>query len=78
MDELRRHVVENYPVEKLPDDLRGTIDSSHRARIIVEDMGEPRGRETFAELQQRIIPRGTTSIEEAVARVRALRDEWDA
>lgn len=78
MDETKRHVVEDYPVGKLPDDLRGPIDSSHRARIIVEDMGRKRERETFEQLRKRIIPRGTTTIENAAARVRVLRDEWDA
>jgi hypothetical protein len=78
MDESKRYVVEDYPVQNLPEDLRGSIDFSHRARIIIEDLGKPRDMETFEELRKRIMPRGITTVEGAAARVRALRDEWDA
>ncbi|MYZ50067.1 hypothetical protein [Propylenella binzhouense] len=79
MDESRRHVVEDYPAEKLPEELRGDIDPSHRTRVIVEDVG--RDRERGLDKYRRLFGRAShmnTSVEEAVARIRALRDEWDA
>ena len=77
MDDTKRHIVEDYPAEKLPEDLRGDIDPTHRARITVEDVSVPskhgagRYLRHFAAAEHR-----NTSIEEAVGRVRHLRDEW--
>ena len=78
MDERKRHVIEDIPAAELPDRIRGDIDSSHHARVIVEDIGPARAVETFEQLRRRIVPRGTLTIEEAAARIRALRNEWDA
>jgi len=78
MDETKRHVTEDYPAERLPEELRGDIDPSHRARVIVEDISAPRRLGSrrylrhFGAAQHR-----NTSIEEAVGRIRHLRDEWD-
>jgi hypothetical protein len=78
MKDSRRVVIENYPVERLPDELRGGLDPSHRARITVEDASvgpsikAARLRRYFGAAKHK-----NTSVEEAVERVRALRDEWD-
>lgn len=78
MDETKRHVVDNYPAEKLPDELRGGIDPSHRTRIIVEDISgaspavPARYLRTFGAARD-----FDTSVDEAVRRIRTLRDEWE-
>ena len=77
MDDPKRHVVEDYPVEKLPDELRGTLDPGGSARVIVEDSTTlkratpDRFLRHFGSAQHK-----NTSVQEAVERVRALRDEW--
>jgi hypothetical protein len=77
MDDTKRHIVEDYPAERLPDDLRGAIDPTHRARIIVEDISTPakaaprRFLRYFGAAKHRDI-----SIDAAVKRIRTLRDEW--
>ena len=78
MDETKRVVIENYPVENLPEDLRGEIDPSHRVRVTVEDASDPvndsvgRFRRHFGAAKHR-----NTSVDEAVDRIRTLRDEWE-
>ena len=75
MDEKKRHVVEDYPAEKLPEELRGDIDPSHRARVTVEDTS-PKEREQRRHLRHFGAARHrNTSIKEAVDRIRRLRDE---
>ena len=77
--ENKRVVVENYPAEKLPEEIRQNIEPSHKVRVIVED--EPEGH--WAALRRRVEeyhrenPGSEVTVEEAVARIRALRDEWD-
>jgi hypothetical protein len=78
MDEGKRHVIEDIPASELPEKIRGGIDPSHHARVVVEDIGLPRTAETFENLHRRIRPRGNVTPQEAAARIRALRDEWDA
>ena len=77
MDEPKRHIVEDYPAEKLPDELRGDIDPSHRARVIVEDLSTPKNERRYLRHFGAAADRNT-SIDEAVQRIRSLRDEWDA
>ena len=78
MDENKRHIIEDIEASELPERIRGSIEPSHHARVTVEDLGIPAGKETFTDLWRRMPPRGTVSIQEAAQRVRALRDEWDA
>lgn len=77
MGEQTRIVVKDFPVERLPEELRRGLEAGHRVRVTVEDesdvsAGEPRYKRFHGMAADR-----NTSIEEAVARVRALRDEWD-
>ena len=73
MDEAKRVVVENYPAGKLPDDVRGDIDPAHRVRVTVEDADAGPRYKRF----QGAAAHRNTSVEDAVSRIRALRDEWD-
>ena len=74
---MNRIVKEHYPAAKLPDDLRVGMDPDDRVTVTV--VTEPpaversRGkRSLFGAAKSR-----DTSIEEAVARIRALRQEWN-
>jgi len=70
-------VREHYPVEKLPEDLREGIEGTHvRVTVIPEERSgaaHPK-KLTYADIRARVKPRGTTT-EEAVRRIRELRDE---
>ena len=79
MGEHKRIVIEDYPVENLPEELRGGIETGHRVTVTVEDRVKPAIPDFETKLTRfwgACAYRGTTA-EEAVARVRALRDEWD-
>lgn len=77
MGEHKRIVIEDYPVENLPEELRGGIEAGHRVTVTVEESGD-RWSDLFRRIEayQNAHTRHVTS-EEAVARVRALRDDWD-
>ena len=82
MSESERVVVENYPARNLPADVRCRINPSHHVRVTVEDQISP-SEETWDSLTEKIAqyhrdnPGSGVTSEEAVARVRAIRDEWD-
>jgi len=71
---IKRRVVEDYPAARLPGDLLGDINPAHQVRVTIED--RPKGssrsslRSHFGAAKNK-----DTSIQEAVARVRRLRDE---
>jgi hypothetical protein len=73
-------VLEHYPASKLPNDLRGSIAASASVTVTVEEepARKPLSLEELIALtkQAQARARGTT-IEEAVDRIRKLRDEWD-
>ena len=76
---MNKIVLEHYPASKLPEELRKGFSTDAAVRITVEE--EPRkplSREQLLDLirQAQANAPGTT-MEEAVARIRALRDEWD-
>lgn len=88
---MNRIVRENYPVEKLPADLRSGLPEGATVTVTVEEADKPGPEEmrafvadvlenaprmTWRELRQMVGPRGVTP-EEAVARIRAQRDAWD-
>ncbi len=88
---MNKIVREHYPVEKLPEDLREGIEGPYvRVTVVTEQdpatatsmneridaiLRNPKPM-TIAEARAHIGKRGTTT-EEAVARIRALRDEWE-
>ncbi|MER2605747.1 MAG: hypothetical protein ABTQ29_07960 [Siculibacillus sp.] len=78
---MNRVIHRELTAAELPDDLRGDIDPTHTVRVVVEDLGlHDDTRKAVAERVLRlagIAGHKNTSIEAAVARVRALRDEWD-
>ena len=77
---MNKIVKEHYPASQLPKELRGSILPGASVKVTIEE--EPVGKtanvhELVAlarEAQENA--RGTT-IEEAVGRIRKLRDEWD-
>ena len=75
---VNRIVKEHYPASKLPDDLREGLDPRDRVTVTVvaEGEGMPKAAKPKRSLFGAAKERGT-SIEDAVARVRSLRDEWD-
>lgn len=73
---MNRIVRENYPVEKLPEDLRHVGNAAAELRLIVEAIPKPASEQTLRNLlalARRIPPIGDDPVE----RIRALRDEWD-
>ncbi|MEN5083192.1 hypothetical protein ABE438_11965 [Bosea sp. TWI1241] len=86
---MNKVVREHYPVEKLPADLRAEMEGVSTVTVTIDAEPEPqagedrRGKASWPELLERLRTlRASGEIEpvtseEAVARIRALRDEWD-
>lgn len=83
---MNKIVREHYPVERLPEDLRLLVGAAQSVKIeITEDTDMPRAPLTrdqavalMRESQREHAARGTSvSSEQAVRRIRELRDEWD-
>ena len=86
---MTRTVHKHYPVEKLPEDLREGLSTGKAVKVIVEEEDENPSLDdlhatvmdilnnpkpwTLRELRQMAGPRNVTA-DEAVARIRALRD----
>lgn len=77
---MNKIVLEHYPASKLPEELRGEIAPGASVKITVEEESgrRPMTREELHKslLDARAKAPGVT-LEEAVARIRELRDEWD-
>lgn len=78
---MNRVVRRELSAADLPEMLRGDIDPTHRVRVVVEDL-DGIGAKRTASAQRILALAGAaaemdTSIEEAVERIRAIRDEWD-
>lgn len=76
---MNKVVREHYPVSQLPADLRSQFPEGASVTVTIEDeIRNPLSREQLMEMfrKARKTAPGTT-LEEAVARVRALRDEWE-
>ena len=79
---MNKIVREHYPASKLPEDLQLTDVPGATVRVTVEVV-EAAQRKPFSEIRQEIEEKRrsgkwpTVSYEEGVARIRALRDEWD-
>lgn len=83
---MNKIVRDHYPVEKLPADLREGLGDSATVKIVIEAEAEPSSEpkklltiEETLEMIRRYKELGYPSVssEEAVARIRELRDEWD-
>jgi hypothetical protein len=81
---MNKIVKEHYPASKLPVELREGIDpAGHVTVVVTEEVMDPRGKMTLEETltqAKRLRQDGAiqpVTIEEAVERIRALRDEWD-
>ena len=72
-------VLEHYPASKLPRDLRGGMPDNAVVRITVEEeMQTPPDRHKLMALMNQARRNAKkVSLEDAVSRVRELRDEWD-
>ena len=90
---MNKIVREHYPVSKLPEELRKEFEGVATVRLVVEETPALAGAAALealdAEYQARLrdlaakappdfgAHRDRTTIEEAVRRIRELRDEWD-
>jgi hypothetical protein len=76
---MNRIVREHYPASQLPDELRGQISENASVTVIVEEEArKPLSREALLKLMREAQAHAPgTTLEEAVARIRALRDEWE-
>lgn len=78
---MNRIVREHYPASKLPPDLRQGLGADASVTVTIQE--EAPRRLSPEELRQQLqtyrqgLSRHST-LDEAVARVRELRDEWDA
>jgi hypothetical protein len=76
MTEQKKIITEHFPVDRLPEELRRGIESGRMVRVVVEaevERPEPRPMREFFGCAKT----GLETPEEAVAVVRAIRDEWD-
>jgi hypothetical protein len=71
---MNRIVRENYPASKLPEDLRGDIAPGASVTVVIQPSPSAEGH--LSRFVGRFARREVTA-DEAVARIRALRDEWD-
>lgn len=88
---MNKIVREHYPVENLPEDLRKLVSGVDHVRLVVtmddeefEDDDAPpapsieEALEIMRQMQRHTAERGESMTEEeAVRRIRELRDEWD-
>ena len=76
---MNKIVLEHYPASRLPADLRGKFAPGASVTVTVEEeVRKPLSREALLELMRKAQANAPgTTLEEAVARIRALRDEWD-
>lgn len=79
---MNRIVREHYPAERLPDDLKAIVGTAKTVRLVIEaddgkaDISEQPFSSWAEDLKQRSL-RLTPSTDDAVSRIRKLRDEWD-
>lgn len=81
---MNKIVREHYPVEKLPEDLREGLRPGATVRVVLEvdDVRIERHSMSFEESMRLIKDYRRdnperVSVEDAVRRIRDLRDEWD-
>lgn len=79
---MNKVVIEHYPASRLPEDLKAAVGGAGSVTITVErELTRPlRGEELVAQLRAEKLgkrPEDGVSSEEAVGRIRVLRDEWE-
>ena len=76
MDERKRHVFENFPVERLPEELREGLEGGERVIVTVEASASVNDEQSISdildEMQNERVLTG-----DPVERIRALRAGWD-
>ncbi|MGE0501215.1 MAG: hypothetical protein AB7O76_09735 [Rhizobiaceae bacterium] len=78
---MNRIVLEHYPASRLPEELREGIEAGASVRVTVEEESRrpPLSREELLASLRNARKHATgVTLDEAVARVRELRDEWDS
>jgi hypothetical protein len=75
----KKIVVEHFPADKLPAEFRIDVEAGARVRVTVEQEITDRWAPLLDRIDRyhRDNPGRSITTEEAVARIRALRDEWD-
>jgi hypothetical protein len=76
MDEPKRVVVEHFPVERLPEDVRDHFSGEQEVVLSVESRGTPAPRRTISEILDAMQNERVLS-DDPVVRIRALRAGWD-
>jgi len=75
---MTKIVKDHYPAERLPDDLKADLPKGADVRITIEVLPPKMSPEELLALLGSIARDASpTSPNDAVARVRELRDEWD-
>jgi hypothetical protein len=77
---MGRVELNHYPASKLPDDLRGDIGVDASVNIIIEEdvpKVEPMTRAALMAMLNRSSAGPDVSLDDAVKRIRDLRDEWE-
>lgn len=84
---MKKIVREHYPVSQLPEDLRAQFPGVETVRLVIEEGGKDdiADRSVHRSREQMIADFDAVrcenhphvSLDDAVARIRALRDEWD-
>lgn len=76
---MNKIVIEHYPASKLPDDMRqGFAKDASVTVIIEEEQRKPLGRSELLDMMRNAQANAPgTTLEEAVRRIRTLRDEWE-
>jgi hypothetical protein len=79
---MNKVIRDRYPVSRLPEDLRDEVGNVTSVRVTLEPTAPPESSLTdILERARRLRAEGKikpVTTEDAVARVRALRDEWDS
>ena len=76
---MNKIVRKHYPAARLPEDLSSQFARDAAVTVTIEEEDrKPLSREELLELMRRARENAPgTTMEEAVARIRALRDEWE-
>ena len=78
MGETKKIVVENYPLDKLPADLRALLEGGNPVRVVLEQMPDTQSIPAKKKFSDFIgsAPGRYKSADEIDAEIRSLRDEW--